>query len=121
MTVLSSLRQWHGRLTAGLIDVGENGFCVRFGRRSHGMHWTDITRIEAGRSPSPIVDIFYVMLFDETGHRFKLDDRMYGFKAFESAMLLHWPGLRQAWTHIFCGRPEEAKHATLWVAPPDAN
>jgi hypothetical protein len=118
MSVLTALQRWYGRRNAGLIDVGEDGFDVYIRHKAGGMYWTDVVRIEAGRSPSQTGEIRYLQIFHANGQRLKLNDRMRGFKAFESAMLLHWPGARQAWAEVSSGPADEAEHRMLWVSLP---
>jgi hypothetical protein len=114
MSWRAKFRRWRKRRTVGVVDTARDRFCVHFGRKSAAMLWRDVTRIDAGRQPTLIVEIFYVRFFSGSGRQLMVDDRMEGFSEFEAIAFEHWPEMKDRWLSIFLGLPDRAGQSTIW-------
>jgi hypothetical protein len=97
----------------GFVDVNLLGFTSHRGSTTTSMRWNGIRQIDAGRKPTGLVEIFYVVLFDENDSVL-IDDYFSGFAEFHTAIFEHWPEIEKSWTQVFMGSPDVAEYVALW-------
>ena len=99
--------------STGFVNVDLLSATMHRGRVTKSMRWSEVRQIDAGRKPTGMVEIFYVVLFDEKDS-ILVDDYFAGFTEFQAAVFEHWPEIEPAWTRVFMGSPDIEEYVTLW-------
>jgi hypothetical protein len=102
-----------GERTKGFVDVNLLCFTSHRGRTTKTMRWNEVRQIDVGRKPTGLVEIFYVVLFDELDS-ILIDDYYSGFAELQTAVFEHWPDGEESWTRVLTGSPDIAEYVTLW-------
>jgi hypothetical protein len=79
------------------------------------MRWDEVSRIEAGHQPTPVVDIaFLVMHRGGPNDWILVDDMNRGFSDFLSVVLARWPQIRDDWNRLLTSSPDKDERIQLW-------
>lgn len=106
----------HFRPVPVLKSFDPDGFRYSLGRQTKRVDWREIAGIDVGRSPTLVVETFYVVMHLDRGETIILDDRDKLFEPFSGAVFLQWPEIRNSWVRVFTGPPDVPEHATLWTS-----
>ena len=96
-----------------VVNVNQLSFTSRRGRTTKSMRWNEVRRIDAGRTPTGLVEVFYAVLSDEHDS-ILVDDYYAGFAEFQTAVFEHWPEIETPWARVFKGSPDVEEYVTLW-------
>jgi hypothetical protein len=115
VVVLIVLLHFVRRFLAGqapAVSVAPQGIAVRGHRTVSSIGWQEIRQIDVTRTPTGVVEHFYVTLFGSNA--ISVYDHYRGFAEFEAAMFAHWPAIRAEWTRVQAGPPDQGERVTVW-------
>jgi hypothetical protein len=78
------------------------------------LDWRSVTRIDAARVPTPVVDNFCILLYSHDTQVFQMCSCDNGFAEFEQAVWQEWPEIKSSLTAVHMGPPDVAEHVTVW-------